>query len=476
MTFSISVEFLHGSFRGDPDGAANTGLTNRGEWPPTPFRLFAAFVAADGTGERCRVTDGTELAWLERLPPPTVQASPEPLLWRQMLEARYVVEHKGSPEKKNTTQEYVARKSALVRPGVRVTPRNPKVVYVWDADPEPTLLKGLRRRAARIGYLGAADSPVRVRTMRGPLAASAEDAYVPDPVGDLVSTVPAPGDLRLLDRMYAAWVERGPVVGRAQFPALRHEVMYRSPCLAPAIESGAAVAWLRLAQAVPGRRITTITELFKAAVLSMYEDLYGEPPAVLHGHGFRRRGYDLARFLALPDVGFRWSRGRIHGLSLWLPPGTPPRESSRARDAVLAIRRLVGSGVDVAVDPRDSMDRVAAANPGRWCASARRWATAFPALHERRGPVNLGEVARWCRHAGLPDPVAARVARGPFVPGGVDLAPVEVNRAGRPALPYSHVELLFAEPVRGPVVIGAGRQRGLGLCVPVTGPLKDRPL
>ena len=475
MTFAISVEFLHGSFRGDPDGAANTGLTSRGEWPPAPFRLFAAFVAADGTGERCRVTDGSELAWLERLPPPTVQGSPESLLWRQSLEARYVVEHKGSAAK-STSQEYVARKSALVRPGVRVTPRNPKVVYVWDADPEPSLLQGLRRRAARIGYLGAADSPVRVRAMRGPLASSAEDAYVPDPVGDLGSTVPAPGDLLLLDRMYAAWVERGPVVGRAQFPALRHEVIYRSPCLAPAIESGVVVAWLRLAQAVPGRRITTITELFKAAVLSMYEDLYGEPPAVLHGHGFRRRGYDLARFLALPDVGFRWSRGRIHGLSLWLPPGTPPRENSRARDAVLAIRRLVGPGVDVAVVPRDSIDRVAAANPGRWCASARRWATAFPALHERRGPVNLGEVARWCRHAGLPDPVAARVARGPFVAGGLDLAPVEVNRAGRPALPYSHVELLFAEPVRGPVVIGAGRQRGLGLCVPVTGPLKDRPL
>ena len=27
--------------------------------------------------------------------------------------------------------------------------------------------------------------------------------------------------------------------------------------------------------------------------------------------------------------------------------------------------------------------------------------------------------------------------------------------------------LWFEEPVAGPVVIGAGRQRGLGLCVPV---------
>ena len=34
-------------------------------------------------------------------------------------------------------------------------------------------------------------------------------------------------------------------------------------------------------------------------------------------------------------------------------------------------------------------------------------------------------------------------------------------------LPYSHVELRFAQAISGPVVIGSGRQRGFGLCVPV---------
>ena len=57
---AVSVEFLHGTFRGDPDGTANTGRLTRGEWPPAPFRLFAALVAADGTRERYTVTDG---AW-----------------------------------------------------------------------------------------------------------------------------------------------------------------------------------------------------------------------------------------------------------------------------------------------------------------------------------------------------------------------------------------------------------------------------
>ena len=71
---------------------------------------------------------------------------------------------------------------------------------------------------------------------------------------------------------------------------------------------------------------------------------------------------------------------------------------------------------------------------------------------------------RWCRHAGLPAPVAFRSTRGPLVRGAVDLAPVEVNRSGRPGLPYSHVELRFAEPVQGPVVIGARAAARISAC------------
>lgn len=469
MTFAVTVELLHGTLRADPEGAANTGRASRGEWPPAPSRLFAAFVAADGTGERCSVTDGSELSWFERLPPPEIRASPGSSVWLQTLEDRYVVEHKpkGKPAD-GAVQEYPARKSALVRLGFRVSPRNPKVVYRWNATAPEVVLDGLRRRAARIGYLGGADSPVRVRALElEPESAHTPGSYLPDPGGETVITVPAPGDLEVLDRMYDAWVKYGPVVGRGQFPALRHEVIYRSPDAPVSDENGAVVAWLRLTPAISGRRVSVITALFKKAVLRAYQTLFGEPPPVLHGHGLGGSGYDLARFLALPDVGYRWSRGRIHGLALWLPSTSSASASALARDAAWNIRRLVGPGVNVSVTRWDSLDRLVATKPERWRRGATRWATAFPAVHERRGAVDLREVTRWCRHAGLPAPLAVRLARTPFVPGALDLAPVEVNRPGRPKLPYSHVELCFAKPVRGPIVIGAARQRGLGLCVQV---------
>lgn len=56
--------------------------------------------------------------------------------------------------------------------------------------------------------------------------------------------------------------------------------------------------------------IGAVSALFKQAVLARYQEIHGEPPAVLHGHGFEDAGYDLARFLPLPDVGYPAARTR----------------------------------------------------------------------------------------------------------------------------------------------------------------------
>ena len=462
---AISVEFLHGTFRGDPDGTAVTGGLTRGEWPPSPARLFAALVAADGTRQASRVTDGHELFWLEGLPPPAIHAQPEP--YHQVLQSRFVVAQRGGPTKA-THHEYLAREGALQRPGVRVAPSNPLVVYRWNVEPPAKdTLDSLGRRAARVGYVGASDSPVRVRVATRMPCGSPGEVFVPDPQGDIHIRVPRPGDVGVLDRMYDAWQERGASATRSQFPALLHWATYWSPGGHDVTDRGEVVAWLRLHPAVSGRRISAVTALFKDAVLSRHQRMHGETPAILHGHGFTSPGYDLARYLALPDAGYPRSRGRIHGLALWLPPGSDCVQRQKARDAAVAIDALVGRGIEARVEPRGDEERPWAANPRRWRGPSPTWVTAFPVVHERRGVPGLSEAVRWFRHAGLPDPIAFRSLRTPLLPGAVDLAPVEVNRPGRPALPYSHAEFHFAEPIMGPVVVGAGRQRGFGLCVPV---------
>ena len=103
-----------GRFAATPMAPANTGRRTRGEWPLAPFRLFAALVAADGTRERCTGTDGAELEWFERLPPPVIHAHAQP--WHQPLTPRFVVRHEGTASK-STHQEYVGRAGVLAPAG-----------------------------------------------------------------------------------------------------------------------------------------------------------------------------------------------------------------------------------------------------------------------------------------------------------------------------------------------------------------------
>ena len=168
----------------------------------------------------------------------------------------------------------------------------------------------------------------------------------------------------------------------------------------------------------------------------------------------RARGYDLARYLALPDVGYPRSRGRIHGLALWLPPGSNPEQRQGARDAAVAIDALVGPGIEVQVELRGDEERPWAANPRRWRGPSTHWVTAFPVIHERRGvcrPCGSRPLVQPCRPARTRLlPVATHTPpsrRGRFGAGGS-----EPPRASRTSL------LPCRNPLRG-ACRGTGRRR-----------------
>lgn len=131
---------------------------------------------------------------------------------------------------------------------------------------------------------------------------------------------------------------------------------------------------------------------------------------------------------------------------------------------------------------------------GYWCRPAARWLTVTPIALDRF-PGNLrtpkpeagnrataeaaAVVARACVHAGLVDrPEDVNVAirlDAPLV--GIPASPAGRKTAGKGHFPgYQtgsgvpracvHAEIEFAEPVQGPVLVGAGRYLGYGLCLP----------
>ena len=130
----------------------------------------------------------------------------------------------------------------------------------------------------------------------------------------------------------------------------------------------------------------------------------------------------------------------------------------------------------VDLDPRSTLD------PATWTQSSRRWASVTAvALDENPGDLSSHDpktaadaaaraeeiVARSCERIGLSRPAWVQVMRRSLfdaAPDAVEFMPFP--RLGKgPRRVCIHVEMLFQEPVAGPVLIGAGRYFGLGLCL-----------
>lgn len=472
----IDVELLHGTIRaGSPDDLALTGQDDPGEWPPSPARLFAALVAA-GTRDRWTFSDGSELDALERAGHPRIHCDGSRDVLSSSVQARFVVRNTAAT---NSVQEYAARKAEPARPGTRKSPTHPRVTYVWqDLKLDDGALAATRRRAAMVGYLGCADSPVRVRV--GETLPPDVNSATWEPTDDGRTAVPVPfaGLTEVLDTIYQDFKKRDDKlptgVRRSAYRTRR--AWYRDPSSPPMPtgEGQPEIIWLRFDRAVSGRRVLAVTTALKDAVLDLFPAAREDVPELLHGHiqSPDPGGHEQARYLALPRADDDHADGRIHGGAVWLPPATSTATIEGVRAAVFTLTRngLVRRGVfstGVAIHGGES--RPWSANPDRWTRPARHWSSVFPVVHERwsrHGPT-LEDATEWCKHAGLPAPIAMRSGRTPYLRGAVDLHPTEANRPGRERRPYSHVTLRFEEPVHGPVVIGRSRSFGLGLMAPI---------
>jgi CRISPR-associated protein Csb2 len=78
---------------------------------------------------------------------------------------------------------------------------------------------------------------------------------------------------------------------------------------------------------------------------------------------------------------------------------------------------------------------------------------------------------------GWPAPVRDDVVRSAVLPGSAKprTFPRFPPDTGRPQRVLVHARLEFAEPVRGPILAGAGRYLGLGLFRPMTYEAEGRP-
>lgn len=457
MSFTIEVEFLRGVFE-----AGEGPHRSPAQWPPSPARLFCALVAAAGDDE----TYDEALRWLERQPPPAIDACD------QVADGRtregYVPLN---TTERATYGRFPARKAGAKQEWFHVTPRDVVVRYTWSVEPPAEFVRALADLADEVPYFGRSSSPATMRLVQGEggVGGSQLPTLVPGGLGQGPALdVPTVGYLEALRAAF----ERG----APPYEVTRRRLRYGrdQPAPDPGHRSVFEAPFIVLPFAARKRVSAAHTMVVSRFVRKALEACLDGGPLVLRGaRAGEGRPAQQVLILVLPQVGSEHSSGLAAGIAVVLPTDV----SDIDRDAIYrGLVHIEANGVAAGKLGRlwfdSQVSTLVSLDPDAWTRPARRWVSATPMTLDRFVPVSQRalverEVRRACGFAGLPEPIEVEFSALPLAVGAPQVAPrLRQRRPGEPALPSVHVRLSFAERVEGPVVLGNLRRYGLGLCQP----------
>lgn len=439
----LEIEFLTGRYR-----ATNYRTRDTGEWPPHPSRIFSALVAAF-YGSDLGDTARDALLWLEQQPAPEIAAGP--VIERDTLVHFVPVNDEPLPAEHRNRQP---------RSFPTVHPEKPTVHFIWPhATPSREIRSALESVARGITYVGHSSSLVRAAFLE---AVDVKPTHKPSEMGKIPLRVPAPGRLQSLIDDFNR--NRPPSVG-----AFSHYRMDGSHEPDDTVEStfGEMIVFRYVeGPAIPITASINLTSILRDAVLA---HAGADAPPVFHGHGDEPH---LA-YVPIPFVGHRYADGHLMGCAVVLPRGISRLERRRilavlARVETLKLGSLGQWDLEQVIDPGRAMTL----DPSTWTRQSTTWASVTPVVFDRFPRNRVGReaadiIATSCTRIGLPVPQRIEVVGASRFPGVPPAAQFRARRKDeeRPRL-FSHIVLHFGRSVGGPVIIGASRFFGLGLCRP----------
>jgi len=373
-----------------------------------------------------------------------------------------------------------------------VLPETPTFAFLWpNADPSPHRA-ALECLCARVTRLGHSSSLVRCTLADG----DPTPTLVPSEDGDVVLRVVGPGQLDRLDRAFEfhQGVQSRVLPARPQRYGPAFKKATAPPQPASLFSPTDWVLFERVGGSRPlASRATDLARALRGALIEARgnQDL----PATLSGHEENGpTAQPHVAFVPLPFVGHEHADGALMGCALVLPCELPKND----REILL---RLVAKWEKARANERDNLTlaggtlppfhvrRVevsakAALDPARWSRSSARFITATPiALDKNPGNLRSNQdgtarkavleaqqsIREACQHVVGVRPVSVEVSLAPLLPGAQHVREFLPwpGRPGRTPRVRVHAEIQFAEPVIGPLLLGAGRYFGLGLCLPV---------
>lgn len=264
---------------------------------------------------------------------------------------------------------------------------------------------------------------------------------------------------------------------------------YDAPCQEPEAATRGSVFDPRLiVLKLSGKRLSLpatlkLTEALRGALLKACPQPI---PEWVSGHaadGTRSDKPHIA-LLPLPFVGAEHADGRLMGVALALPRDLDPAEAVRVLEPWLrreedwlprTIKLFDGQWLECAAELDASESPPWNLRPETLTASARCWASVTPVVIDRhfdgadKWEKAAESVKDACVRVGLPRPnevLLHPVSMFEGVPRSNEF-PWMTRKKDGGRMHHAHAVIIFGEEVQGPVLVGAGRFRGYGLCRPL---------
>ncbi len=475
MSLVLEIEFLTGvcrAARGPGDASP--------DWPPQPDRIFSALASAWGVRGELSV-ERAALEWLEGQPPPVIRASSH---YPRTAPEVFVPPNDQSASKAAPTYLKVLPEHRPRQPRrfPATRPDDPNVELIWPNEPNARIVDALNAIASCVAYVGHSASLSRCRFLTGEVGESKRK-----PTKALRRVYP--GRLLELEKAHRARSHR-PEIRPGAPVFLEHEPTSEAPAEWLVLEVvGGEVPDIR-ASGLVGR-------LLRQALMAGFRRAGWRDriPEIVSGHALDGKPTQRPHLSIAPMafLGFTHADGRVFGFALIPPLGealvgiegfraafeavAPYRAEHQRR--VLTLQGLpLRKPLHLAPAPGHGVGK-RSLSPDPYLDVSRRWATVTPIVLDRHLKRNEDAeirslVARSCEHAGLPRPNLDRIRVGKH--SAVLGAPPARPLVGEPPwtrwkLPKSlesrqlvHAVIEFEQIVGGPIILGAGRFTGLGLC------------
>ena len=387
--------------------------------------------------------------------------------------------------------KYQQGRTRQVRTFPVVVPETPLFAFLWPKADPGQHRAALEEICSRVTRLGHSSSLVRCTLVDRDITPT----LVPSREGSVVLRVVGPGQLERLERAFTSHqgVESRVLPSQPQ----RYSTLSNRPAYSSMATSVFSTDWIVFERVGGARPLAASSTAFAQALRSALLESHGKQdlPETLSGHtpnGPAEQPH-LA-FVALPFVGNQYADGSLMGCAIVLPRQT----SKNDRDMLFRLiakwekerangqgeLTLAGEMMSPIYIRRVEWSAKKTLDPMRWCVESRRFITATPiALDRNPGKLRsnwnsasrkAAAEAQECisdaclRVVGVP-PVSVEVSVAPLLPGAQhvrDYLPWP-GRADRTPRVRVHADIRFADRVCGPVLLGAGRFFGLGLCLPV---------